>query len=117
MLMRMMPSFVSTIPCNPTLPFLLTWPVEPMGGFAGVPPKLPDSLWPLLPLSPPVLPGREPHGITSRCIGLCTTGELCALMLGLTARRLKLVGSKSSSRRRLLLIRRVISAALGNWPF
>lgn len=116
MLIRMMPSFVSTMPCIPTLPFRPTWPVEPTGGFAGVPPRL-ESLCPLLPRSPPVLPGREPQGITSRCMGLCTMGELCALMLGLTARRLKLVGSKSSSRRRLLLIRRVISAALGSWPF
>lgn len=113
MLIRMIPSLVSVIPWRPTLPFL-TWPVEPAGGFAGVPPMLPDSLCPLLPLSPPVLPGREPQGITSRCMGLCMMGELCALMLGLTARRLKLVGSKSSSRRRLLLIRLVISAALGS---
>lgn len=37
-------------------------------------------------------------------------------MPGLTARRLKLIGSRSSSRRRLLLIRRVISAAVGT-PF
>ena len=37
-------------------------------------------------------------------------------MPGLTALRLKLTGSKSSSLRRLLLIRRVISAAVGGMP-
>lgn len=41
------------------------------------------------------------------------TGLLCTLMPGLTALRLKLVGSKSSSRRRLLLTFLVISAAVG----
>ncbi len=41
------------------------------------------------------------------------TGLLCTLMPGLTALRLKLVRSKSSSRRRLLLTFRVISAAVG----
>jgi hypothetical protein len=41
------------------------------------------------------------------------TGLLCTLMPGLTALRLKLVGSKSSSLLRLLLTLRVISAAVG----
>jgi len=60
-----------------------------------------------------LLGGRLPHGVTSLCIGLCITGLLCTLMPGLTALRLKLVGSKSSSRLRLLLTFRVISAAVG----
>lgn len=89
-------------------------PPVPPDEFAGVPTILPASLGALLPpLSPPVLPGREPQVAESRCLGLCRTGELWTLMPGLTALRLKLVGSKSSSRRRLLLMRRVISAALG----
>jgi hypothetical protein len=46
-------------------------------------------------------------------MGLCMTGLLCTLIPGLTALRLKLVGSKSSSLLRLLLIFRVISAAVG----
>lgn len=47
-------------------------------------------------------------------MGLCMMGELWALRLGETARRLNDMGSKSSSRRRLLFIRRVISAAVGS---
>jgi hypothetical protein len=46
-------------------------------------------------------------------MGLCMTGLLCTLIPGLTALRLKLVGSKSSSLLRLLLTFRVISAAVG----
>lgn len=44
------------------------------------------------------------------------TGLFCTDMLGDTARRLKDVGSKSSSRRRLLFTLRVISAAVGTDP-
>jgi hypothetical protein len=44
------------------------------------------------------------------------TGLLCTLMPGLTALRLKLVGSKSSSLRRFLLTFLVISAAVGPAP-
>lgn len=40
-------------------------------------------------------------------------GLLCTLMPGETARRLKLVGSKSSSLLRLLLTFRVISSLVG----
>jgi len=91
MLIFISPSFVSTMPWKPT-----RFIGPPLGtGF-------PDS---------PLLPGRLPHG--SRCIGLCMTGLLCTLIPGLTALRLKLVGSKSSSRRRLLFTLRVISAAVG----
>lgn len=57
-----------------------------------------------------------PQGVTSLCIGLCITGLLCALIPGLTARRLKLLGSKSSSRRRFLFTFWVISAAVGPVP-
>lgn len=113
MLIRMIPSLVSIMPWKPILPLLfnLAPVLDPPDMCPGV---LPDSLGALLPaLSPPLLPGREPQGATSRCMGLCIMGELWTLIPGLTARRLKLMGSKSSSRRRLLLIRRVISAALG----
>ena len=44
------------------------------------------------------------------------TGLLCTLIPGLTALRLKLVGSKSSSLRRLLLTFLVISATVGPPP-
>lgn len=111
--MRIIESWVSIIPWKPTRPLLLIRPAEELlpDGFPGV---LPASLGALLPaLSPPLLPGREPHDILSRWSGLCVTGELCTLIPGLTARRLKLTGSKSSSRRRLVLILRVISAAVG----
>jgi len=57
-----------------------------------------------------------PQGVASLCIGLCITGLLCELMPGLTALRLKLLGSKSSSRRRFLLTFCVISAAVGPLP-
>src|SRR5687768_8812976 len=108
MLILMMPSLVSTIPWNPTLPL----PLFPLLFFP--PLTLPLSLCALLPpLSPPLLPGRDPHGTASRCIGLCKMGELWTLKPGLTARRLKLTGSRSESSRRRLLIRRVISAAVG----
>jgi len=96
MLIFIKPSLVSTIPWNPTL-------------FIG--PPLP----PIFPASP-LLDGRLPQGVVSLCIGLCITGLLCTLIPGLTARRLKLVGSKSSSLRRLLLTFRVISAAVGPAP-
>jgi hypothetical protein len=46
-------------------------------------------------------------------MGLCITGLLCTDIPGDTARRLNEVGSRSSSRRRLLFILRVISAAVG----
>jgi hypothetical protein len=57
-----------------------------------------------------------PQGVASLCMGLCITGLLCELMPGLTALRLKLLGSKSSSRRRFLLTLCVISAAVGPVP-
>lgn len=111
MLIRIIASLASTMPWKPTLPL---FPASRPLGVPDGPPMLPESLCALLPArSPPVLPGREPHWMLSRCSGLCTTGELCTLMPGLTARRLKLTGSRSSSRRRLLLMRRVISAAEG----
>lgn len=88
------PSFVSTMPWNPIL-------------FG--PPLLPT-------LFSPLLGGRFPQGVTSRCMGLCMTGLLCTLIPGLTALLLKLVGSKSSSLLRLLLTFRVISAAVGPVP-
>lgn len=120
MLIRIKPSLVSTMPWNPTRP------LEPLGGRLPPPPLLllllavlaPELLWSLGEpdaFSAPLLPGREPHGMLSRCSGLCMMGELWTLMPGLTARRLKLTGSKSSSRRRLLFMRRVISSALGGW--
>lgn len=62
----------------------------------------------------PLLGGRVPQA--SRCSGLCMTGLLWTLMAGLTALRLKLIGSKSSSLRLLLLTFRVISAAVGIAP-
>lgn len=116
MLMRIRPSCVSVMPWNPTRPLApamglpLLFAVPPV---LLVPPVLPLSLGVPEALSPPLLPGREPHGAMSRCSGLCMTGELCTLMPGLTARLLKVTGSKSSSLRRLLLIRRVISSAVG----
>ena len=57
-----------------------------------------------------------PQGMISRCSGLCITGLLCTLIPGLTALRLKLVGSKSSSLRRFLFTFCVISAAVGPIP-
>lgn len=102
MLIRIIPSLVSIIPWNPTRPLPFRRPVAPTEGFAGVLAMLPVSLGALLPpLSPPVLPDRDPHGPESRGIGLCRIGELWTLIAGLTARRLKLTGSRSSSRRRL----------------
>lgn len=78
-LMRIMASWVSTMPCNPTRPLPLTRLPE-LDWFPEVPPMLPDSLWALLPpaLSPPVLSGLElgPQAMLSRCIGLCKPGEL-----------------------------------------
>lgn len=108
MLILMIPSLVSTMPWNPIRPLPPPPPPLPLL-------TLPLSLCALLPaLSPPLLPGLDPHGMASLCMGLCVTGELCTLNPGLTARRLKLTGSRSlSSRRRLLLIRREISAAEG----
>ena len=99
------------MPWNPTRPLSRLLPGPSHEVLALLPLALPPP--PLLPasLSPPLLLGRDPH--RSRCMGLCSTGEPCTLTPGLTARRLKLMGSRSSSRRRLLLIRRVISAALG----
>jgi hypothetical protein len=120
MLILISPSWVSTMPCIPTLPL----PAIGLAPAPLLPLTLPDSLGAVLPPPliripllllplPLLLPGREPQGATSRWSGLCRIGELCTLIPGLTARLLKLPGSKSSSRRRLLLIRLVISAALG----
>lgn len=117
MLMRINPSFVSTIPRYPTRPLAPLMGRPALDVFPLFPAELPFSLGGPETLSPPwLLPGREPHGILSRCNGLCMMGELCALMPGLTARLLNMLGSKSSSLLRLLLIRRVISAAVGGMP-
>lgn len=111
-LIRIRPSCVSVMPWKPTRPLLpligLPCPALPL-----LPPELPVSLGVPDAFSPPLLPGREPQGMLSRCSGLCMTGELCTLMPGLTARRLKLIESISSSLRLLLLMRRVISSAVG----
>ena len=109
--MRVKPSLVSLIPWNPTRPFAPAIGRPPL---LLLPPELPFSLGVPEAFSPPwLLPGREPQGILSRCNGLCMIGELCTLIPGETALLLKIWGSKSSSLRRLLLIRRVISAAVG----
>lgn len=135
MLKRVIPSLVSTIPWNPIrfplgiaiTRLLMAVPFPPPAAdwvFPGVPP-LPFSLGAPLPdlapvfiltfvvVSPPTLLGLDPHGARSLCKGDWIMGEFCTLIPGLTARRLILTGSKSSSRRRLLFIRRVISAAVG----
>lgn len=104
-----MPSLVSTMPWNPIRPLARALsPLPPL--------PLPLPLVSLLgvsfrpPRSPPLLPGLEPQGAC--CIGLCMMGEPWTLMPGDTARRLKLTGSRSSSRRRFVS-RRVTSATEG----
>lgn len=104
-----MPSLVSTMPWKPILPLAralsplppLPLPLVSLLGVSFLPPRSPP---------PPLLPGREPHGAC--CIGLCMMGEPWTLIPGDTARRLKLTGSRSSSRRRFVS-RRVTSATEG----
>src|SRR5271170_4055699 len=106
MLMFIRLSFVATIPCTltrfaPAIPFPLTLPPLPL--------RSPTPC-------PFVFGGGWPHAFSAVVsTGLCgRTGLLCTLIPGLTARRLKLAGSKSSSRRRFLLTLRARSLAVGN---
>lgn len=109
MLSLVMPSLVSTMPWKPILPLArafsplppLPLPLVSLLGVSFLPPRSPP---------PPLLPGLEPQGAC--CIGLCMMGEPWTLMPGDTARRLKLTGSRSSSRRRFVS-RRVTSATDG----
>lgn len=105
MLSLVIPSLVSTMPWYPTRPFAraLSPTLPPaLPSLLGVPPFSPPAL--------PLLPGLEPHGAC--CIGLCMIGEPWTLSPGDTARRLKLTGSRSSSRRRFVSLR-VTSATDG----
>lgn len=125
--MRVNPSFVSVMPCMPTL-------LGPILGVAGLIPLLPrlallsSGAFAALPLlfsrcgragAPPAWPcAIGPHHPPLLLTGdWPRIGLLCTLSPGLTARRLMLAGSQSSSRRRLLTFLEISAAEgrFGSW--
>jgi hypothetical protein len=97
MLMFISPSLVSVMPWSPT---------------RFMPPSAVPAAWISGPNRPGAALGVEVNTLPSLTTGECvTTGLLCPLIPGDTARRLNKLGSRSSSRRRL----RRSSDAVGVW--